>query len=90
MASIVPVILSGGSGADDFEFDRGDGTDRIVDFQNGIDRIELDDFTRAEVRAALSAARMVDGDLVLRLSNTTIITFDDVSRAQLDIGDFVF
>ena len=33
---------------------------------------------------------MVDGDLVLRLSNTTIITFDDVSRAQLDIGDFVF
>ena len=36
--------LFGGADADRFHFDRGEGVDIIKDFQNNIDRIELDNF----------------------------------------------
>jgi Ca2+-binding RTX toxin-like protein len=75
--------------ADVFEFERGDGRDVITDFQNGVDRIELDDFSAAQVRSAISAAQQVGDNLVLALSSDTVIVFKDMEKAQLDMNDFL-
>lgn len=81
--------LIGGSGADIFEFERGDGRDIISDFQNGTDRIDLDDFSRAQLNSVISSAQQQGADVVLTLSSTTSITLENFSRAQLDASDFL-
>ncbi|MEF9605158.1 calcium-binding protein, partial [Paracoccus sp. PXZ] len=83
-------ILTGGAGADVFEFERGDGRDIVTDFQNGVDRLDFDDFSRAQVQAVISNAQQVGDDLVLRLSADTIVTIENMQKAQLDMGDFTF
>lgn len=83
-------ILTGGAGVDFFEFERGDGRDRITDFQNGLDRIDLDDFSRAQVGQIINGARQQGSDLVLTLDANTTITIEDIQRSQLDLGDFTF
>ena len=54
-----------------------------------VDRIELDDFSAAQVRLAISAAQQVGDNLVLALSSDTVIVFKDMEKAQLDINDFL-
>lgn len=78
--------LIGNSGADHFVFNRGDGNDRIVDFQPNIDHIVIDS----------GATRFGDLD-IYQSGNNTVIDFADVTitligvrPAQLDHGDFVF
>lgn len=82
-------VLTGGAGADRFEFERGHGRDIITDFQNGIDRIELDDFSLAQARAVIDGARQVGADLVLTLSADSSITINGMQRAQLDMSDIL-
>ncbi|GHC61714.1 calcium-binding protein [Neogemmobacter tilapiae] len=82
--------LAGGGGADVFEFDRNDGRDVISDFQNGLDKIELDDFSRAQVQNLIKNSKMVDGDLVLTLSAGNTVTLEGMTKAQLDISHFLF
>lgn len=82
-------LLTGGLGADRFEFERGHGRDIITDFQNGIDRIELDDFSRAQAQAVINSAQQVGADLLLTLSADTTITINNMQRAQLDMSDIV-
>ena len=81
--------LTGGTGADVFEFERGDGRDFITDFQNGVDRVELDDFSAAQLRSAISGAQQRGADLVLTLSSDTVITFRSMDKAELDMNDFL-
>ncbi|MFC3631212.1 calcium-binding protein [Paracoccus angustae] len=83
-------ILTGGSGADVFEFEWGDGRDRVTDFQNGIDRIELDDFSRAQVQQVINGARQDGADLVLTIAPGTIVVLEDVQKAELGLSDFTF
>ncbi|MDP5305755.1 calcium-binding protein [Paracoccus spongiarum] len=88
-------LLVGGGGADEFEFGDGDGRDRVRDFTNGVDRLDLDDLSRAEVQQVINNARQVNGNTVLRIEGDdddgpTIITLVDFQRGQLDLGDFVF
>lgn len=82
--------LTGGGGADVFEFERGDGRDRITDFTDGLDRIELDDFGRAQVQRVIDTARQDGDDLVLTLSSDTSVRLQDFDRADLGLSDFVF
>lgn len=82
--------LTGGTGADVFEFDRNDGRDVITDFQNGVDKIELDDFSRAQVQNVIRNSKMVDGDLVLTLAGGNTVTLEGMTKAQLDVSDFLF
>lgn len=49
-------ILKGGAGADRFVFRRGDGNDRILDFDPGADRLVLS----ADLTGGLSASRIAD------------------------------
>ena len=55
----------------------------------GVDRIELDDFSAAQVRLAISAAQQVGDNLVLALSSDTVIVLKDMEKAQLDMNDFL-
>jgi hypothetical protein len=73
-----------------FEFTSRSGIDTITDFQNGKDRLDLDDFSRAQVENIIANARQVGDDLVLNISAQASIKIEDMKKAQLDIGDFDF
>ena len=81
-------VLTGGTGIDIFEFERGDGRDIITDFQNGEDRIDIDDATLATIDALIRTARQVGNDLVLSPFGDTTITIQGLQRAALDRADF--
>ena len=72
-----------------FEFELGDGRDRITDFRNGEDRLDIDDYSAAQVNALIRSAQQVGDDVVLRLSTDTTITIDNFRVAQLDSSDFL-
>ncbi|MTH65184.1 hypothetical protein GL284_12995 [Paracoccus sp. DK608] len=82
--------LAGGLGADVFIFSRVTGADLVTDFQNGVDRLQLVDFNGAQVGGLIAGARMIDGDAVLTLGPNAVIRLIDVTRAQLDMSDFIF
>lgn len=83
-------ILIGGAGADQFEFDLGHGRDIIRDFENGRDKIEIDDFSRAQVRQVINNAVQDGDDVVVTLSHNTSFTLEDMQLNQLDMSDFGF
>lgn len=83
-------VLIGGRGPDVFEFERGDGNDRIADFDDGSDVIRLDDFSRAQVEAVIAGAQQDGDDVVLTLSANTFVRLEDMNLAQLDLSDFSF
>jgi len=56
--------LWGGRGADTFRFKEKGGFDRVLDFQDDIDRLDLRSFDFASARQALSHAEMVNGNAV--------------------------
>ena len=83
-------LLFGGAGKDTFEFERGDGLDVIGDFANGIDRIKLDGFVRADVEALIETAEESNEGVTITLATGTEVTITGLTLAQLDIGDFNF
>ena len=76
-------ILWGRAGADTFVFDRGAGTDRIRDFQNDLDRIDLRDFDLAGPRAALDRAERLDGDVVFTFGTGDRLVVEDTTLKAL-------
>lgn len=83
-------ILLGGAGADMFEFERGDGRDVMADFRNGEDKLDFIDFSAAQIRNAISAARQAGDAVQITLSADTVLTIENMSLAQLDLSDFAF
>ena len=85
-------VLEGGTGADVFSFSRGDGSDNILDFENGVDRLDL------------SSMGIGFGDLrVVNSGSNAIVFYDESDPADLglivltghnssvvDESDFVF
>ena len=86
--------LTGGAGADKFIFDTllnaTTNRDTITDFQNGMDRIEIDDLGATSIRSLLNSARQVGDDVMVTLSADTTITISDFQKSQLDIADFLW
>ena len=78
--------LNGGGGVDRFEFNRGDGRDRVTDFTDGLDRIRIT--TGAERMADLSL-RQVGTDTVLSFADVTV-TLVGLNRATVTAADFIF
>ena len=78
--------LTGGTGADRFVFARGDGRDRITDFQDGLDRIVIE--TGASRFGHLRIADLGD-DLRIRFADVVIV-LEDVARGEIDARDFLF
>ncbi|MEM9851178.1 MAG: calcium-binding protein, partial [Pseudomonadota bacterium] len=80
--------MTGGSGNDWFYFQKGDGRDRITDFEDGADRLFFDSAfgTRAEI---LARASQVDGDVVFNLGNDKL-TLELTDIALIGEADILF
>ncbi|MCF6234226.1 MAG: hypothetical protein L3J36_14175 [Rhodobacteraceae bacterium] len=75
--------LIGGLGADSFVYAPGGGRDRIVDFQDGIDQLDLRGFDFANVSRALNKASMVNGDAVFDFGNGNLLVVEDTTKSAL-------
>jgi Ca2+-binding RTX toxin-like protein len=81
--------LFGGSGLDIFEFEDSDlGIDRIADWQDGQDRMNLNDFdfTLAE---ALSTGHQAGDNVRFDLGAGISVLVLDAQLANFDAGDFI-
>ncbi|MGB3317031.1 MAG: CAP domain-containing protein, partial [Albidovulum sp.] len=79
--------LTGGAGADEFVFASGHGTDRITDFEDGIDRIRIlagaADFGDVQISAVSG------GDTRVTFADVTII-LEDTDPSDIGASDFIF
>jgi Ca2+-binding RTX toxin-like protein len=79
--------MSGGAGADVFEFSKGDGHDRIADFE------EMDSLSSGLVRNERDFARLnvrqVGDDVIIDFGQGDKLTLLGFNRADLDYADFV-
>ena len=80
-------VLTGGSGSDRFVFANWDGNDRITDFQNGLDRIEIGGPTTGF--RDLSVYNSAEG-AVISWGGGTTITLVGIDRSMVDASDFIF
>ena len=80
----------GGAGADTFVFGVDGSFDKIHDFQDGLDLIDLSAFNLSGLEAVTSAARQDGLDVVIDLGGGDVLKIDETSVAQLTADDFVF
>ncbi len=82
--------LTGGANADTFVFKTGNGHDTIMDFQNGLDRIDVSHWSGidniSDVKHHMTAS---NGDLFITLGSDQLI-IADTTKAEIDAGDFYF
>lgn len=84
-------LLFGGGGGDVFKFMMGDGADRIVDFKDGQDMIDLSMYDGIESFADIEAGIGGSGfRSTITLDGGDSITLLGVVSDQLDAGDFIF
>jgi Ca2+-binding RTX toxin-like protein len=82
--------LDGGDGFDTFVFKNGYGHDTIVDFENGIDQIDvskwkgIDDFD--DIESHMSSSK----DDVLITLGKDVLRIADTSENDIDANDFIF
>ncbi|MEY1557637.1 calcium-binding protein [Yoonia sp. R2331] len=74
-------FMRGGSGADTFHYDRGDDIDRIRDFQDNVDTIELDGFP-ANYKP-FQNAQQVGNNVVFNFGNGDQLIVENVTAQQL-------
>ncbi|MEM0906736.1 MAG: spondin domain-containing protein [Pseudomonadota bacterium] len=79
--------LRGGTGQDTFDIDLGDGANRLRDFTQGLDVVDISDFG-----TAFDALTIVDGarGAELTLSDGTEVVFVGVAAGDLTESDFIF
>ena len=86
--------LTGGAGADIFvylDFIEG-GFDRILDFEDGVDRIDLSDFL-SDINGMDDVNRIatdVAAGVRLNFGDGNVLLIENTSESQLDVGDFIF
>ena len=83
-------LLSGGTGADVFVFDRDGSADRVSDFQDGVDLLDLSDWGRIYTASALTIAITGSGAVVSYGDESLTITRSGGAALQLTDADFVF
>lgn len=77
--------LTGGGGADYFVFDRA-GVDRVIDFQDGLDRLVIEGVTSQAAFDALDV-RQVRGDLIIDFGGGDRIVVDDLLKSDFSFAD---
>ena len=85
-------LLEGDSGADRFVLAAGDGHDRVRDFENGIDRIDLRAFEGLRYGDLdISTGQASDGPgTLVAIDATTSVRLLGIPAGYLDAGDFLF
>ena len=81
--------LWGGAGRDVFEFEVGDGRDIVEDFQDGLDRIDFDDFNFQSAAEVLSYADQVGDDVVFDFGTDGRLMLRSIDLSDLGAGDFI-
>src|SRR5690606_6209554 len=81
--------LFGEGGSDRFVFAPGGGTDRIKDFQDGTDRIDLSAFGFASVQAAKALATNQQGNVVFDFDGDGTLIVEGITKAQLSAADLI-
>lgn len=77
-------VLTGGGGSDHFVFFAKHGSDRILDFKNNVDTIELHGLANINsAQQALSKATQVGADVVFNFGSGDIITVLNITKAAL-------
>ena len=79
-------VLAGGRGPDTFVFGTGSGKDRMVDYQSGLDLIQIR--SGAEDFADLAILQAGE-DVQIQFSNV-IVTVEDTLVAEFAPEDFLF
>lgn len=79
-------ILTGGRGPDTFVFGTGSGKDRIVDYQSGLDLIQIESGASAFADLVIS---QVGEDTRIQFSNATV-TVEDALVGEFAPEDFLF
>ncbi|MEL6620478.1 MAG: hypothetical protein AAFP16_16500 [Pseudomonadota bacterium] len=87
--------LDGGGGADTFFFKRAAGDDRVTGFQDGSDKLNLEDFDLQNFNALQSAGALsnLSGAALIDLEaigGSGSIIIDGIQVADLSAADFVF
>lgn len=83
-------LLLGGTGADVFIFERDGSADRIGDFQDGIDRLDVSDWGRIYTAQALTITITATGAVVSYGAESLTITKSGGAALQLTDADFLF
>lgn len=83
--------LIGGGGGDTFVFVSGDGQDRIGDYADEVDRIDVSGWSAIADIADLknNHAANVGGDVVITAGSDQLL-IRNTQKAELDAGDFIF
>jgi Ca2+-binding RTX toxin-like protein len=83
-------FLLGGQGADVFVFGYHYQHDEIMDFQNGIDRIDVRTWDGIENFQDIKAVTTEVGDDLLISTGSDEILIHDMTKAELNAADFIF
>ena len=80
----------GGLGKDTFVFGPDGKFDKIHDFEDGIDTVDLSAFSFAVIDDVLANARQDGLDVFIDLGGGDVVKFDDTNLAALTADDFIF
>ena len=76
-------LLFGGGGADRFVFDPGEGIDRVLDFENDVDLLDLSAYGLADKAAFKALVTVEDGNLVVDLGGGAEVTIEGMKLKQI-------
>jgi Ca2+-binding RTX toxin-like protein len=80
-------VLTGGADSDTFVYRRGSGKDRVTDFQDGIDNIDL---SSTGLTFGNFSIYQKGAGVIVQLSKSDQLTLNGVSLAQIGADDFLF
>lgn len=81
-------VLRGGGGKDIFHFSHGGDTDRVKDFEDGVDWIRSDYVTTVSDFGGLKI-KSVNGDLVVDFGHGDRMILGGIAKADFSIADFL-
>lgn len=83
--------MNGGTGADTFKFDAGlFGADKILQFANGTDKIQVTGIAGVTSFANLVVTAVVGGGALVTFPDGSTINLAGMTVGQVDASDFIF
>jgi hypothetical protein len=83
-------VLVGGKGADVFIFGTNHQSDTVVDFENGIDRFDVSDWSGIANPHDIKQHMSVDGDDLVISMGSDELHIKHTAKSEIDASDFLF